>query len=582
MSQPLVAGAVVDRYRVEAVIGAGSMGDVFRGEDIDLGRRVAIKILSDRHRDNKELRARFVREARAVAAISHPNVVQVFTTGTFDDRPYIAMEFLDGTDLGSFIDEQGIMTSAQAARAVADAARGLDAAAKAGLIHRDVKPSNLVLINDGTVKVTDFGLAKPVDPGNEPALTALGVVVGTPDYIAPEQARGDPIDERVDIYALGGSLYYLVTGRPPFRTGKPSEDKYLKVVARHLRQPAPDARKLVSDVDPELAALARKMMAKKPANRPGYAQLIDQLVAIAARLEGRADESQPVPAPSDGSAGRIAKTPFVGGDEPMTFDSGRTHDFEGIVQHQAPADDDESAPTNLRIPTMPPVAPPMVAQQQHQRADRSLDGGSGPSESLPVGKPTVSKWLVAVTIISVLVFLTGLVLMLAGPRPSAEGTALPIDASVTATAADAAPPERLPPPEAPEGMVLVTKADGTPWLFVSTKPVSYGEYSKIFPRQKKPSTSARTNGRTVTEVAYKYAVEYASTVDRRLPSPEEWERAATTEGFAAAGGALWEWVDDGTTGISAPRSVRRGDKAAKRKPDAYRDVTFRLAMDLPQ
>jgi serine/threonine-protein kinase len=580
MSQPLVAGAIVDRYRVEAVIGAGSMGDVFRGEDVDLGRRVAIKILSDRHRDNKELRARFVREARAVAAISHPNVVQVFTTGTYDDRPYIAMEFLDGTDLGSFIDEQGIMTSSQAARAVADAARGLDAAAKAGLIHRDVKPSNLVLINDGTVKVTDFGLAKPVDPGNEPALTALGVVVGTPDYIAPEQARGDPIDERVDIYALGGSLFYLVTGRPPFRTGKPSEDKYLKVVARHLRQPAPDARKLAPDVDPELAALARKMMAKKPVNRPSYTELIDQVVAIGARLEGRADESQPVPAPSDGSAGRTSKTPFVGGVERMAFDSGQTHDFNGVVRKQAESEDDESAPTNLRIPTMPPGEGPVVSPKK--AADSAIDSRSStPSDSLPVTKPKVAKWLVAVTILSVLVFLTGLVLMLAGPKPSAARTALPTDASVAATTTDATPPAPEPPPEPPAGMVLVTKDDGSPWFFAKIVPVTYGEYSKIFPRQKKPSKSKRTNDRTVTEVAYKYAVEYASTIDMRLLTAAEWERAAKTEGFKPAGGKLWEWVDDGTTGISAPRSVRRGDKAAKRKPNAYRDVTFRLGVDLP-
>src|SRR5207237_6179864 len=120
------------------------------------------------------------------------------------------------------------------AHAILDAAQGLAPASKPRLIHRDVKPSNLVRLSDGKVKFTDFGLAKPVDPGAEPALTAMGVVVGTPDYIAPEQARGEKIDERVDIYALGGTLYFLLTGIPPFRTGRPADDKYLKVVARHL------------------------------------------------------------------------------------------------------------------------------------------------------------------------------------------------------------------------------------------------------------------------------------------------------------------------------------------------------------
>ena len=158
----------------------------------------------------------------------------------------------------------------------------------AGLIHRDVKPSNLVRLSDGRVKVTDFGLAKPVDPGSEPALTAMGVVVGTPDYIAPEQARGEAIDERVDIYALGGTLYFLLTGVPPFRTGKPAEDKYLKVVARHLRNPAPDAADAQPGVDRELAELAQAMMAKKPAERPRYDELIAAAHAASSRASIRA------------------------------------------------------------------------------------------------------------------------------------------------------------------------------------------------------------------------------------------------------------------------------------------------------
>src|SRR5690242_14166005 len=261
------------------------MGDVFRAIDTGLNRRVAIKILSPKHRDSPELRQRFIREGRAVAAISHPNVVQVFATGQFDDRPYIAMELLDGTDLGSAVEKRGPLDSVTAAHAILDAAQGLAAAARAGLIHRDVKPSNLVRLSSSEVKVTDFGLAKPVDPGSEPALTAMGVVVGTPDYIAPEQARGETIDERVDIYALGGTLYFLLTGVPPFRTGKPAEDKYLKVVARHLRNPPPDAMVANPACEPELAELARTMMAKKPAERPSYDELIQRLSHLVARLD---------------------------------------------------------------------------------------------------------------------------------------------------------------------------------------------------------------------------------------------------------------------------------------------------------
>src|SRR5262245_48282534 len=195
------------------------------------------------------------------------------------------MELLDGADLGSIVEKNGPLSSVEAAHAVLDAAQGLAAAARAGLIHRDVKPSNLVRLSGGEVKVTDFGLAKPVDPGSEPALTAMGVVVGTPDYIAPEQARGETIDERVDIYALGGTLYFLLTGIPPFRTGKPAEDKYLKVVARHLRNPAPDAAVTNPSVDHDLAAIAKQMMAKKAGERPSYNDLIDQLTGLLARLD---------------------------------------------------------------------------------------------------------------------------------------------------------------------------------------------------------------------------------------------------------------------------------------------------------
>src|SRR5688572_32850311 len=144
-----VPGTLLGSYQVEGVIGAGSMGDVFRGVDTGLGRRVAIKILAEKHRDSPELRARFVREGRAVAAIQHPNVVQVFTTGNFDERPFIAMELLEGSDLGTTVEKGGALSSVVAARAILDAASGLDAACRAGLIHRDVKPSNLVRLKDG-------------------------------------------------------------------------------------------------------------------------------------------------------------------------------------------------------------------------------------------------------------------------------------------------------------------------------------------------------------------------------------------------------------------------------------------------
>lgn len=542
MSEGLSSGIVVDRYRVDGDIGAGSMGDVVRAVDVDLARPVAIKILSDRHRENEELRARFVREGRAVAAISHPNVVQVFTTGSFDDRPYIAMELLLGVDLGTVVAEHGTMSSLQAARAALDAARGLEAAAKAGLIHRDVKPSNLVLVESGVVKVTDFGLAKPLDPKDEPALTALGVVVGTPDYIAPEQARGEPIDERVDVYALGGTLYCLLTGSPPYRRGNPTDDKYLKVVARHLKDPAPDPHARNRTVDRELARLCVSMMAKRPVDRPAYPELIEQLSAIVDRLQDAGDDpSQPVVPIERGSSGPMAPTPFLGG------------------QHRLPTG---SEPADEPGPPPPPV-----------RASPPVAGGS---TALP--RPRASRWLVAVTVLAALLFVVGLGLRLFGPMPGATHVPPPI--------ADAAPPPpppdaaAAPLPEPPEGMILLLREDGRPWLLADAGPVTHQRFAELFPKLVPPARNRRARQRPVTGVSFGHAASYARATGGRLPTPEEWRAVVAAEG-AEADDDRWEWVDDGTQGTQARRLVLApGDRSERRRPKGHRDVSFRLVRDL--
>jgi eukaryotic-like serine/threonine-protein kinase len=547
MGTALTPGTIVDRYKVVGVLGAGSMGDVVRGVDVDLNRQVAIKILSERHRENEELRARFVREARAVAAISHPNVVQVFTTGNFDKRPYLAMELLDGVDLGTVVKQHGVMSSVQASRAALDAARGLEAAAKAGLIHRDVKPSNLVLLTSGVVKVTDFGLAKPLDPGAEPALTAMGVVVGTPDYIAPEQARGDGIDERVDIYALGGTIYFLVTGSPPFRTGNPAEDKYLKVVARHLKEPAPDPRTANPAVDGELAALQRQMMSKKAGERPRYSDLIQRLTAIVERLQVKGSPALPQVSSSGRGPAVPDKTPFVGGGK--------------ALEAEAADAGEDSAETMVK-----------ESARQEEAARR---GGTSTAAADMAAAPRLSRWLVAVTVVSGLIFLTGLGLLLFGPR-GAPAAAPPSDA---APRADAAPLVR-PDPVAPAGMVLVRKPDGAPWMFIAAAPVSHGEYAEAHPDEKQPQKRKKLNAQPVVQVAYAQAESHARSRGARLPTPDEWAAAAKTAGFKPAG-KLAEWVDDGSVGQQAARAVRvHPDRAEKLRPGPHANVTFRLAKDL--
>ena len=524
-------GTLLGAYRVEGTIGSGSMGEVFRGIDTGLNRRVAIKLLSEKHRDSPELRQRFVREGRAVAAISHPNVVQVFATGSFDDRPYIAMELLDGADLGSIADKRGPLDPLTAAHAVLDAAQGLAAASRAGLIHRDVKPSNLVRLSDGRVKVTDFGLAKPVDPGSEPALTAMGVVVGTPDYIAPEQARGEAIDERVDIYALGGTLYFLLTGMPPFRTGKPAEDKYLKVVARHLRNPAPDAMIANPRCDRELAELTRTMMSKKPAERPNYDELIAQLTRIAARLDPSAapllvasrDRSRPIQLPPAGGRPDDPAASAVPGPHPT-----------GAAE--------ASDPSQLELPR--------------------------------AGLP---GWLVALTFVCIALFVAGLVVYLRrdgmSSRASPNGPSGPTGMTNPTQPGDtgSGPTVADDPPEQPAPLVLVHKPDGSPWFYVDPLPVTTRAFHQLFDKHEQAGNPTDA----VVMVSYTEARSFARTRGGRLLTSEEWDSASTTPGFRVSGDLL-EWVespDDGKLARQHGKSIVRPDK-----PQI--DVTFRMAKQL--
>jgi serine/threonine-protein kinase len=513
-------GTILGAYRIEGQLGAGSMGEVFKAVDTGLDRRVAIKLLSEKHRDSPELRKRFVREGRAVAAISHPNVVQVFATGSFDDRPYIAMELLDGTDLGSVVEKRGPLSSAEAAHAILDAAQGLSAAAKAGLIHRDVKPSNLVKLGDGKVKVTDFGLAKPVDPGSEPALTAMGVVVGTPDYIAPEQARGEPIDERVDIYALGGTLYFLLTGVPPFRTGRPADDKYLKVVARHLRNPAPDALERNPSVDRELAALAMQLMAKKAPERPSYVELTQRLSSILARLD-------PGSVPDLIAASRERSRPML-------------------------------VPSGPGASLMPP--PQTVLNN-----DTVSDGG------FEVPRGGLPAWLVVVTLGCLALFVAGLVTYLtradAAEKPgkgSGSGSGSGSNGfAIVDPASDGGTPAQT--------MVLVKHPDGSPWFLVDEAPVPASAFKKLFSTHDQPGSAEAPT----VQVSYDGARSYASTRGGRLLRSDEWDAATTTPGVVVADG-LFEWVES----PEGKRTVRQHGKVVVRPDNPQKDVTFRVAKDL--
>ncbi len=274
----------IGQFKVVGLLGKGAMGEVFEGVDEALGRRVALKILGAKHRESTEFKTRFLREGRSLAAMNHPNIVQIYAIGEHENRPFLAMEFLDGEDLGQALKKRGPLRPGDAAEAIRQAAIGLAEAQRAGVVHRDVKPSNLVVTTQGAVKVTDFGLAKALQ--EDLSITATGVFVGTPDYLAPEQAMGEEVDSRVDVYALGCSLYHMCSGHPPFRKGG-QDDHYTAVVRRHLKAERPQLKLEIAGFDEELSDLCRRMMSRRPDVRPSFEELIEKLGAISRRLDGR-------------------------------------------------------------------------------------------------------------------------------------------------------------------------------------------------------------------------------------------------------------------------------------------------------
>ncbi len=209
----------IDHYPIQGLIGQGGMGVVLRGTDPELGRPIAIKILSPHLAGVGAARARFMREARAAAAIVHPSVVPIYSIATAARLPYIVMPCINGGNLQERIDREGPLELAEVLRIGLQIAEGLDAAHRQGVIHRDIKPANiLVEEGNGRVLISDFGLARALD---DATLTMSGMIAGTPQYMSPEQARGDTLDERSDLFSLGSLLYALSIGRPPFRADSP-------------------------------------------------------------------------------------------------------------------------------------------------------------------------------------------------------------------------------------------------------------------------------------------------------------------------------------------------------------------------
>ena len=276
----------IDHFVVDRKLGSGGMGAIYAARDVALDRPVAIKILPDDLAREPGAQERFIREAQAQARLSSPHVVQIFFIGRLHPPPdappedgrgslYFAMELVDGESLEALLLRDEKLEPEPARKLMVQAAKGLADAHRAGIVHRDVKPGNILVDRGGNLKIADFGLAKPREKNL--SLTRDGDVVGTPYYIAPEQAMGDAVDHRTDMYALGATFHHLLAGQPPF-----DGPNQMVVIAQHLKSEPPSLRDRAPATPPKLVAVIDRLMKKEPGERYAtYDDLIDALEAAA-------------------------------------------------------------------------------------------------------------------------------------------------------------------------------------------------------------------------------------------------------------------------------------------------------------
>ena len=273
MPSAVQVGQRLGPYRIEGLLGQGGMGIVFRALHDD-GRTVALKVLRDELAADDGYRQRLAHEARAAAEVDHPNLAPVLEAGEADGRLYLAVRYVDGRSLAERLAVGGPLAVGELVRLAADVAAGLDALHRRGIVHRDVKPANILLAADGTAVLGDFGLAKS---RAWTVLTKTGQVLGTPDYLAPEVIRGEPATPLSDLYGLGCVLFECLAGAPPF-AGR----GVLRVGMAHLTEEPGDPAAGRGDVPPALAWTVRQALAKDPADRPPSAVALARMLRLAA------------------------------------------------------------------------------------------------------------------------------------------------------------------------------------------------------------------------------------------------------------------------------------------------------------
>lgn len=291
VDSPIAIGEVVGKYEIRAQLGIGGMGAVYLAFDPLIEREVALKVLSPALGNSSTALQRFLGEARAIGRLNHPHVVSIYDIDRWNGQYFLVMELLAGGSVADRVEQAGPLPWKEACRIVAEAARGLAAAHAEGLVHRDIKPENLMLTKDGLVKVVDFGLSKLLDASHDPqaAVTKAGQILGTPQYMSPEQFEATDVDARTDVYSLGATFYRLLTGRFPFHNCQ----SIVQVMAAHLTKPPPAATELDTTLPPECDRIIARAMAKKPADRyQTAADLATELQALLSADSASTSSSQ--------------------------------------------------------------------------------------------------------------------------------------------------------------------------------------------------------------------------------------------------------------------------------------------------
>jgi len=423
MTEILPAGTEVAGYRIDSVIGRGGMAVVYRAEDLRLGRKVALKLMAAEFAQFEQFRTRFIRESRLAASLDHPNIIPIYEAGDTDDLLYIVMRYVVGSDLKNVLARDGALEAERAIRLFAQTADALDAAHVHGLVHRDVKPGNILVTAGGEhaehVYLTDFGLTKR-STSLSGALTRTGHFLGTIDYVAPEQIAGKPVDARADIYALGCVIYESLTGQLPFH-----RDDDAALLWAHLVEMPPPVTALRADLPREVDAVVARAMAKSPDERyDSCHQLVLDLedsLAVAQSLRGSRRDAEHRP-------------PTVAASGPAPAPTSSPASASGTDTGEPP-----QVPESAQHPSFPPgqfdlyadaaeTSSPMVEQEveENSAAEGWTEDPEATGEPPPPPTRRRSRWLVpAVVLVVIAAVLAGLALYLRtrGPDLSQHFTA---------------------------------------------------------------------------------------------------------------------------------------------------------------